>query len=108
MPVVSPPAQLLRSFVRPDERQSLFILRTREGEVQIVEDAELWEEPHEDGDGACYQYYPTIFPRRRFANLDAAIVHARKYFPWIDGLESASDGRAEMNKIPELVGMREG
>jgi hypothetical protein len=102
MPAAHPSAELLCSFVRPDERQTLFILRLPGGEIQIVEDAELWEEPHQDGDEACYAYYPTIFPARRFADLDAAIAHAREYFCWIDG-DQASDGQVTASRAPQTT-----
>ena len=108
MPDVRLPARLLRTFVRSDERQSLFILLAPDGLIQIVEDSELWEEPHEDREGSCYAYYPTVFPAKRFANLDEALRHARKYFPWIDDSTDAGDGRAAMNRTPEPVGTREG
>jgi hypothetical protein len=100
MPGNVPPAQLLRTFVRPDERQTLFILLA-EGGIQIVEDTELWGEPHQDEDGACYAYYPTVFPEKRFANLDAALRHARKYYRWIDATAETSDGFATMNRMAE-------
>jgi len=106
MPAVTPPAQLLRTFVRPDERQTLFVLLGEEG-IQIVEDAELWEEPHQDEHGACYAYYPTIFPERRFANLDAALRHARKSCPWIDATAEPSAGLATMNSMTEPVAIHE-
>jgi len=100
MPSKFPPAQLLRAYVRPDERQTLFILLA-DGAIQIVEDTELWEEPHQDEDGACYAYYPTIFLQRRFANLDAALRHARKYYPWIDAIAEPSDGAATISRIEQ-------
>jgi len=107
MAAAAPPAQLLRTFVRPDERQTLFILLA-EGGIQIVEDAELWEEPHQDDDGACYAYYPTVFPKRRFANLDAALGHARDYCPWIEATAEPSDALAAMNSMAEPVPIHEG
>lgn len=108
MPDARPPAQLLRTFVRPDERQTLFILMGTEGDIQIVEDAELWEEPIQGGDDACYQYYPTMFTMRRFTDLNSALEHTRKYCPWIDGVAGASNDCAAINETTELVGMREG
>jgi hypothetical protein len=99
MPAVTPPAQLLRTFVRPDERQTLFVLLGEEG-IQIVEDAELWEEPHQDEHGACYAYY-------RFANLDAALRHARKSCPWIDATAEPSAGLATMSSMTEPAAIHE-
>lgn len=104
---VAPPAQLLRTLVRPDERQTLFILLAGDG-IQIVEDTELWEEPHQDDDGVCYAYYPTVFPKRRFANLDAALRHARGHFPWVEATAEAGHDLAIMNRIAEPVAAHEG
>jgi hypothetical protein len=85
-----PAAQLLISFIRPDERQSLFLVRTQAGDFQIIEDAELWEEPREQGKEACYHYYPTMFSGRRFADLDSALSHAKQWFPWISDVDDGN------------------
>ena len=102
------PARLLCSYVRPDERQSLFIIEWPQDGIQLVEDIELWEEPQPGNLAACYHYYPTIFPEQRFADFDAALAYAREHFPWIDGSPSGIDDQVEMNKVLDLVGMREG
>lgn len=104
---VAPPAQLLRTLVRPDERQTLYILLAGDG-IQIVEDTELWEEPHQDDDGACYAYYPTVFPKRRFANLDAALCHARNHCPWIEPTAEPCDDLAALDRVAEPVAAHEG
>ena len=87
-----PAARVLLSFIRSDERQSLFFAQTRSGDVQIVEDAELWEEPHPQGGEDCFHYYPTVFCERRFTDLESALFWARQWFPWISEVEDGNGG----------------
>jgi hypothetical protein len=103
-----PAAQLLISFIRADERQSLFLVRTQAGDFQIIEDAELWEEPREQGEAACYHYYPTMFSGRRFADLDSALSHARRWFPWISDVEDGNGGNEPVIVQPAQSAAREG
>jgi hypothetical protein len=107
MPATPPSLVLLRTFVRADERQTIFIVAEAGVGILLIEEAELWEEPRQD-EGACYQYYPVVFPNARFDDLDAALQSSRKWFPWIEGAEKDMDRCAETGEASHLVGMHEG
>lgn len=80
----------VRSYVRPDEQQFVFIIRTDQG-FAIVEVAELWEEPQLLVEGTSYFCYPTVLDHERYATeAEAASIIVTKYEWASDASKSAN------------------
>lgn len=71
----------VRRYVRPDEKQFIFIIGT-DGGFAIVETAELWEAPREGPLGVSYFCYPTVFGRELYASEEEAAVEVAARYPW--------------------------
>lgn len=69
------------SFARHDERQFVFVIAVGDS-FAIVENAELWEQPIEGEDSACYFYYPTVINGGRYATAAEAGAAVEAGFPW--------------------------
>ena len=69
-----------RCYVRPDERQFVFIVATGSG-YALVETAELWEEPRV-GPDADYFCYPTVIGGERFERLEEAEAAVLERYRW--------------------------
>lgn len=77
-------AKTIDSYVRPDERQFIFIVE-HDRCYTLVETAEMWEQPLHGPDGAHYHHYPTILDRQVFVSLESARSEALQRYPWIKG-----------------------
>lgn len=74
-------ASAARIFVRPDEKQFVFIIRA-DDLFAIVETAELWEEPCVSA-SASYYCYPTVIGSERFVSIDEAVGLVVARYGWV-------------------------
>jgi hypothetical protein len=74
-------ASAVRTYVRDDEKQFVFIIES-DGGFRAVETAELWEEPRISA-SVMYHYYPTVIQCDGFDSIEEAVQFIVARYEWI-------------------------